>query len=62
MRYLATHHVTPQVGSWLPPPWDGLGLRAAFGSPQDAKASGLQPGDSCNGNSGFLVEPTPETP
>jgi hypothetical protein len=29
---------------------------------QDLKASGEQPGDSCNGHSGFLVNPPDETP
>ena len=29
---------------------------------QDLKASGEQPGDSCNGHRGFLVSPPPETP
>src|SRR3954447_18508262 len=29
--------------------------RAAGATPADLKASGFQPGDSCNGHSGFLV-------
>ena len=36
--------------------------RAQGATPQDLKASGEQPGDSCNGHSGFLVNPPPETP
>jgi hypothetical protein len=36
--------------------------RAAGATVQDLKASGFQPGDSCNGHSGFLVNPPPETP
>jgi hypothetical protein len=36
--------------------------RAAGASVQDLKASGFQPGDSCNGHSGFLVNPPPEEP
>ena len=31
-------------------------------TPAQIKASGQQPGDSCNGHSGFLVNPPPETP
>ena len=29
---------------------------------QDLKASGEQPGDSCNGHRGFLANPPPQTP
>ena len=37
--------------------------KQAFGAtPAARKASGFQPGDSCNGNSGFLVNPPPGTP
>ena len=36
--------------------------RAAGATPADLKASGFQPGDSCNGHSGFLVNPPPEEP
>jgi hypothetical protein len=36
--------------------------RAAGATVQDLKASGFQPGDSCNGHSGFLANPPPETP
>ena len=31
-------------------------------TPAQIKASGEQPGDSCNGHRGFLVNPPPETP
>ena len=44
------------------PPQNWGHSKAAFGTPQEAKASGSQPGDSCNGHSGFLVNPPPETP
>jgi hypothetical protein len=44
------------------PPQNWGHSKAFFGSPQDAKASGFQPGDSCNCHSGFLVNPPPETP
>jgi hypothetical protein len=38
-------------------------LRQAFGAtPAERKASGFQPGDSCNGRSGFVVNPPPEGP
>ena len=33
--------------------------RDAGATPQDLKASGFQPGDSCNGHTGFLVNPPP---
>ena len=36
--------------------------RDAGATPQDLKASGFQPGDSCNGHSGFLVNPPPGGP
>ncbi len=36
--------------------------RDAGATPQDLKASGFQPGDSCNGASGFLVNPPPGVP
>src|SRR3954466_3377745 len=44
------------------PPQNCGHSKAAFGTPQAAKASGSQPGDSCNGHSGFLVNPPPGTP
>ena len=31
-------------------------------TPAERKASGFQPGDSCNGKSGFLVNPPPGAP
>jgi hypothetical protein len=34
--------------------------RAAGATPADLKASGSQPGDSCNGHRGFLVNPPPD--
>jgi hypothetical protein len=36
--------------------------RDAGATPADLKASGSQPGDSCNGHRGFLVNPPPEEP
>ena len=33
--------------------------RAAGATVKDLKASGFQPGDSCNGHRGFLVNPPP---
>ena len=33
--------------------------RAAGATPADLKASGFQPGDSCNGHRGFYVNPPP---
>jgi len=36
--------------------------RDAGATPADLKASGFQPGDSCNGHTGFLVNPPPEEP
>ena len=44
------------------PPQNWGHSKAAFGTPQEAKASGFQPGDSCNGHSGFLANPSPGTP
>src|SRR6476469_10571420 len=43
------------------PPQNWGHSKDAFGSPQEAKTSGFQPGDSCNGHYGFLVNPPPET-
>ena len=37
------------------PPQNWGHSKADFGSPQIAKASGFQPGDSCNGHTGFLA-------
>src|SRR3954454_8973594 len=45
------------------PPQNWGHSKQAFGAiPAERKASGFQPGDSCNGHSGFLVNPPPETP
>ena len=45
------------------PPQNWGHSKEAFGAtPAERKASGFQPGDSCNGHSGFLVNPPPETP
>ena len=46
------------------PPQNWGHSKSAFGAtPAERKASGFQPGDSCNGSSGFLVNPPPgETP
>ena len=44
------------------PPQNWGHSKAAFRTPQEAKASGSQPGDSCNGHSGFLVNPPPGEP
>src|SRR3954465_2069299 len=45
------------------PPQNWGHSKEAFGStPAERKGSGFQPGDSCNGHSGFLVNPPPETP
>lgn len=37
------------------PPQNWGHAKAGFGTPQEAKASGFQPGDSCNGHTGFLA-------
>jgi hypothetical protein len=45
------------------PPQNWGHSKEAFGAtPAERKASGFQPGDSCNGHSGFLVNPPAETP
>jgi hypothetical protein len=45
------------------PPQNWGHSKEAFGAtPAERKASGFQPGDSCNGHSGFLVNPPPGTP
>ena len=42
------------------PPQNWCHSKAFFGAtPAERKASGFQPGDSCNGHSGFLVNPPP---
>jgi hypothetical protein len=45
------------------PPQNWGHSKEAFGAtPAERKASGFQPGDSCNGHSGFLVNPPPGEP
>jgi hypothetical protein len=45
------------------PPQNWGHSKEFFGAtPAERKASGFQPGDSCNGHSGFLVNPPPEEP
>ncbi len=45
------------------PPQNWGHSKEAFGStPAERKASGFQPGDSCNGHTGFLVNPPPGPP
>ena len=42
------------------PPQNWGHSKAFFGAtPAERKASGFQPGDACNGHSGFLVNPPP---
>jgi hypothetical protein len=54
----------PGPGGAPPRNWGHVqqAARDAGATVQDLKASGEQPGDSCNGHSGFLVNPPPETP
>ncbi len=45
------------------PPQNWGHSKEFFGAtPAERKASGFQPGDSCNGHSGFLVNPPPGEP
>ena len=45
------------------PPQNWGHSKEAFGAtPAERKATGFQPGDSCNGHSGFLVNPPPGEP
>jgi len=45
------------------PPQNWGHSKSFFGAtPAERKASGFQPGDSCNGHSGFLVNPPPGEP
>ena len=45
------------------PPQNWGHSKADFGdTPADRKASGFQPGDSCNGHDGFYVNPPPGEP
>jgi hypothetical protein len=53
----------PVPGPGNAPPQNWGHSKEFFGStPAERKASGFQPGDSCNGHSGFLVNPPPEEP
>jgi hypothetical protein len=50
----------PFPGPGGAPPQNWGHSKSFFGStPAERKASGFQPGDSCNGHSGFLVNPPP---
>jgi len=55
-------HGFPGPGGAPPQNWGHVqqAERANGATPADLKASGFQPGDSCNGHSGFLVNPPPE--
>jgi len=45
------------------PPQNWGHSKSQYGStPGERKASGFQPGDSCNGHSGFTVNPPPGAP
>ena len=45
------------------PPQNWGHSKEEFGAtPAARKATGAQPGDSCNGHSGFLVNPPPDVP
>ena len=45
------------------PPQNWGHSKEEFGAtPAERKATGFQPGDSCNGHSGFLVNPPPGEP
>ena len=50
----------PFPGPGGAPPQNWGHSKGEFGAtPAERKASGFQPGDSCNGHSGFLVSPPP---
>jgi hypothetical protein len=51
----------PGPGGAPPQNW-GHAKSFVGSTPQERKASGAQPGDSCNGHTGFLVNPPPEEP
>ena len=51
----------PGPGGAPPQNW-GHGKGGVGTTPAERKASGFQPGDSCNGHTGFLVNPPPEEP
>jgi len=52
----------PGPGGAAPQNWGHVqqAERAAGATPADLKASGFQPGDSCNGHTGFLASGEPE--
>ena len=50
----------PGPGGAAPQNWGHS--KAEFGTPAQAKASGFQPGDSCNGHTGFLTGSGPGEP
>jgi hypothetical protein len=52
----------PFPGPGNAPPQNWGHSKEFFGGPAERKASGFQPGDSCNGHSGFLVNPPPGEP
>jgi hypothetical protein len=53
----------PFPGPGQAPPQNWGHSKAAFGAtPAQRKASGFQPGDSCNGRTGFLVNPPAGAP
>src|SRR4051812_29051037 len=53
----------PFPGPGQAPPQNWGHSKASVGAtPAERKASGMQPGDSCNGHSGFLVNPPPGAP
>lgn len=58
---LSRRMVFPGPGNAPPQNW-GHSKEFFGATPAERKASGFQPGDSCNGHSGFLVNPPPETP
>ncbi len=49
-------------GPGVPPQNWGHSKQFFGATPAERKESGAQPGDSCNGHSGYLVNPPPETP
>jgi hypothetical protein len=51
----------PGPGNAPPQNW-GHSKEFIGATPAERKASGAQPGDSCNGHTGFLVNPPPEEP
>ena len=52
---------SPGPGGAPPQNW-GHSKQAFGATPAERKASGFQPGDSCNGHRGFLVNPPPGGP